>query len=182
MVLTLKFNNNDYYPIVREYLDIVTDADDLSSLEGIDNFTAKFTKEEILDSIRRSNIIANPEMLEYAELVITYSENKKIREFKVYANDDIDYLNFDTIAYILKNVSNRNALNKINNHFINKTYLPNDIIEFATILNNVSIGQLINSYIKLSYRSRRILKDYIFEEMYVKENEKVLKRDNKEIQ
>ena len=182
MNLALKFNNNDYYPLYSEYLDIATDGNDFFSLEGIDNFTAKFTKDEIIDSVRRSNIIANEELLNNCELVIIYTENEKTREFKVYTNDDIDYLNFESMEYLLRNVSNKNTLNRLNNHFINKTYLPKDIIEFAEILNNISIGQLINGYLKLSYKSRRILKDYIFNEMLVKGEEKVLKRNNKEIQ
>ena len=182
MNLALKFNNNNYYPIIKEYLDIITNEDDLNTLEGIDLFTSRFTKEEIIDSIKRSNIIANDEILNNCELVITYTENKKVREFKVYTNDDIDYLNFESMEYLLRNVSNKNALNRLNNYFTSKSYMSEDLIEFASILNNVSIGQLINGYLKLSYKSRRILKDYIFNEMLIKEEGKVLKRNNKEIQ
>ena len=185
MMLALKFNKNNHYPLYKEYLDITTNIDDLSSLEGIDNFTAKFSKDEIINSVRRSNIIANEEMLEIAKLVIIYKdkeEDKNIREFKVYTNEDIDYLNFETIEYLFRNISNKNILNRLNNHFTNKNYLDEDLINFASILNNISVGQLINSYMKLSYKSIRILKDYIYEEMLIKEEEKVLKRDSKEIQ
>ena len=181
MILALKFNNNDYYPIVSEYLDILDKDDNITTLEGIDLFTSKYTKEEIIDSIRRSNIIANSEVLNNCELVITYCENKKIREYKVYTKDDIDYLKFDTIDFLFRNISNKNILNRLNNYFSNKSYLPEDLSSFANILNEISIGQLINCYMNLGYRSKRILKNYIFTEILPKTESKVLKRDNKEI-
>ena len=181
MNLALKFNNNYYYPLEKEFLDII-EVDNIDSLEGIDNFLKKYTKDEIIESIKRSNVVADEELLNNCEIVIIYVENKKIRELKTYTKDDKDYINFDSMDFLFKNFGRKNVINKLNNYFTSKTYLPEDLNLFAENLKSASIGQMINGYILLSYRSRRILKDYIYNEIVLNEEEKVLKKEHKEIQ
>ena len=181
MNLALKFNNNYYYPLEKEFLDII-EVDNIDSLEGIDNFLKKYTKDEIIESIKRSNVVADEELLNNCEIVIIYVENKKIRELKTYTKDDKYYINFDSMDFLFKNFGRKNVINKLNNYFTSKTYLPEDLNLFAENLKSASIGQMINGYILLSYRSRRILKDYIYNEIVLNEEEKVLKKEHKEIQ
>ena len=57
MNLALRINNNNYYPILKEYLDIAKNTDDFTTLEGIDRFLARNTSEEIFESIVRSNVL-----------------------------------------------------------------------------------------------------------------------------
>ena len=178
MNLSLKINNNNYYYLAKEYLDIAIGYN-FQTLEGIDEFLFAYPKKDIIEAIRRSNIIANEKILENSELVITYFENKKVRELPVYTFDDIEYISFDVMDFIMRNIAKKNIINQINNYFISKSYLPKDLIEFAKTLKIESINVIINQYITLGYGSRRILKDYIFGEIIPKLDEKMLTRDNK---
>ena len=47
MNLSIVVNNRDYF-LSKEYLDIATKEDNLNTLYGIDMFTSRFTKEDIL--------------------------------------------------------------------------------------------------------------------------------------
>ena len=142
-------------------------------------FTCRFTKEAIIESIRRSNMIADADALYDSNLVIQFEENGKVREYKVYTYDDIDYWTFEVSDFLFRNSDKKNILNQINNYFSNKSYLPKDLIEFSKILNDGSIIQILHEYSNLNYRSIRILKDYVYNEILPKLKEKTLKRDTK---
>ena len=179
MNLSLKINNNNYYYLKEEYLDIISIDDKLNTLENIDNFTQKYSKEDIILSIKRSNIVADETLFENSQLVITYFEKEKIRELRVYTKEDIDYISFDPIDFLFRIIEKKNITNQINNYFISKRHTPEDLKIFVNILKQGSVGQVINYYINLQYKSKRILKDYIFNEILPKMDEKTLKRNNK---
>ena len=178
MNLSLKVNNNNYYHLKKEYLDIAKGYD-LESLSGIDDFLYSFSREDIMNSIKRSNIIADEHVFEVSELVITYFEKEKIRELSVHTLDDIDYITFDVIEFIIKNISKKNIINQINNYFVSKNYIPKSLIDFVNSLKSDGINTIINKYIILDYGCKRVLKDYIFNEILPKLDEKTLVRDNK---
>ena len=178
MNLSIVVNNRDYY-LSKEYLDIATEEDNLNTLYGIDMFTSRFTKQDIIESVKRSNIIADIEALGESKLVIKYNENNKIREYNAYTYDDIDYWTFEVGDFFFKNADKKNILNQINNYFSNKTYLPEDLVMFSQLLKVGSIIQILHEYSNLSYRSVRIIKDYIYNEILPKLDEKTLKRDAK---
>ena len=177
MNFALKINNNTYYPLCKEYLDITDEYDRLDSLEKIDIFTAKHTDGEIKSSIKRSNIL-NEEQIDNSELVIIYYDKKRIRELQVYTADNIDYLEFDTLDFILQKSSNKNILNQIDNHFSSKNYIPQDLQQFASILNRYTLIYITVSYDNLCYISRRLLKDYIFNEVLRRIDVNKLERKN----
>lgn len=176
MILALKMNNNDYYPLCEDYLDIMTQKDSLSNLKGIDDFTSQHDEEEIKSSIIRSNILPS-EIIDNSQLVIIYKDNEKIREFTVNTLDNLDYIKFDTLEFILQNISNKNIINQIQNHFSSKNYLPQDLQQYVISLNKNSIIYITVTYNELIYISKRILKDYIFNEVFKRTNTKKLERN-----
>jgi hypothetical protein len=176
MNFALKLNNNSYYPLSREFIDIITEEDNLDTLEGIDNFTSKHTKEELIESLKRSNIKFS-EDLENTEFIIYYYDNEKNRELKVYTSDDIDYLEFNLIEFIYHLVD-KNVINQIYNYFNSKNYIPKELKQFTIVLKECSIIQIINDLNSLNYYSIRLLKDYVFNEVLKKLEEKKLKLKN----
>ena len=176
MNLSIVVNNRDYF-LSKEYLDIATKEDNLTTLYGIDMFTSRFTREDIIESVKRSNIVADVEALYNSTLVIKYTEKNKMREYKAYTYDDIDYWTFEVGDFLFKNSDKKNILNQMNNYFNNKDYLPKDLIEFSKILNVGSVIQILHEYSNLEYRSIRILKDYIYNEILPKLNAKTLKKE-----
>ena len=75
MNLSIVVNNRDYF-LSKEYLDIATKEDNLTTLYGIDMFTSRFTREDIIESVKRSNIVADVEALYNSTLVIKYTETQ----------------------------------------------------------------------------------------------------------
>ena len=173
MNLNLKFDKYGYYPLHASLLDIC-DKQSLSNLEDSDEFTSKYTLEEILESAKRSNMVFPAS--ENIKLIITYLENSKIREYKAYTKDDNEFLEFDVLEFFKDNISNKNIINQLKNSFECKNYLPEDLIDFVMTINNASIIQILHNYTCLSYYSRRTLKEYIFEKIVPKLENKGLQR------
>lgn len=167
MVLAIKSNVNDYYPLRQEYLDIISKTDSLTNLENIDAFTSKFTMEELIESIKRANIVAL-EKIENASLVILFYENKKVRELPIYTKENIDYIQFNVEDFFLDSLSNKNFMNQIKNFFMSKNHTPEDLKQLMLALKNDSVLQITNAIAKLSYYSKRILKTYIWNEILPK--------------
>ena len=176
MNLALRINNNNYYPILKEYLDIAKNEDNFTTLDGIDRFLARFTTEEILDSIVRSNIL-DQDTVYNSTLVIIYRDNEKIRELETHTLSDTTYIDFEELAFILNMLDNKNVMNQINNYFISKNYMPEDLKNFANILKNDSIVQTIHAYDQMSYGSKRLVKDYVYNEIYFKKLEMIRKKE-----
>lgn len=173
MNFAIKLNNNSYYPLCKEFLDIMTEEDNLNSLEAIDKFTLKHTKMELIESLKRSNIYF-PEDISNIDFVIYYFENKKNRELKVYTADYVDYVELNLIDFIYEYSNNKNILNQINNYFEKKNYIKDDLKRFTSILKNGSLIQIFSFLDKLDYLSRRLLKDYIYNEIIPKNKTKRL--------
>ena len=176
MNLSLRLHNNDYYPILIEYLDIAKESDSFETLRGIDSFLARFTTEEILDSIVRSNIL-NQDAVYNSSIVITYKDNDKIRELEAHTLSDTDYIDFEVMAYIFKIFNNKNRLNQINNYFTTKKYIPKDLKEFAEVLNNDTVLQVIDKFDEMCYGSQRLVKDYVYNKIYSKTSEAIRKKE-----
>lgn len=173
MNLNLKFDKYGYYPLQASFLDIC-DKQTLSTLEEIDEFTSKFTEEEIIESARRSNIVFPAS--ENIKLIITYLDNSKIREYKVYTKNDIEFLEFDVLEFLKGNISNKNVINQLKNFFECKKYIPGDLMEFIVNISTNSIVQIFYGYSKLEYKSKRLLKEYVFYEIVLKSNDNQLLR------
>lgn len=173
MNFAIKLNNNSYYPLCKEFLDIMAEEDNLNSLESIDNFTLKHTKLDLIESLKRSNIYF-PEDISNIDFVIYYFDNKKNRELKVYTADDADYINLNVIEFIYEYANNKNILNQINNYFEKKNYIKEDLKSFTYILKNGSLIQIFDSLQRLSYLSKRLLKDYIYNDILLKNSVKKL--------
>lgn len=173
MNFAIKLNHNSYYPLCREFLDIMNENDSFNSLEEIDNFTLNHTKLDIMESLKRSNICFPTDIMSN-ELVIFYVDNKKYRELKVYTADDLEYINLDLVNFINENINDKSIINQICNYFENKNHNPEELKEFANILKNGSLIQIYNSLSNLTYYSKRLLKGYIYNKIICKTRTKKL--------
>lgn len=175
MKITLKFTGFGYYPIPANLLDICKDIT-LDSLYEIDDFASKYTKNEIIESAMRSNY-EFPES-DDIKLVITFHDEKKLREYALYTKDDKEFLEFDVLNFLKDNITNKNIINQLKNFFECKNYIPNDLIAFISNINDNSIIQILHDYSNLCYLSHRLLKEYIFNNIVVKEEKnKCLKKE-----
>jgi len=173
MQIALKIEEYGYYPLTTSFLDIC-DKPTLATLEDIDEFTKKFTEDEIIESAKKSGIIV-PENKKI-KLVIFYIQNKTKKECKEYTKDDIEFLEFDVLDFFKDNISNKDVTNQLKNFFECKNYIPEDLTEFVLNINTVSIIQILHGYANLSYYSRRLLKEYIYEKIVPRLDKDELKR------
>ena len=174
MNFAIKLNHNSYYPLCREFLDIMNDNDSFNSLEAIDNFTLNHSKLDIMESLKRSNIYFSTDIMNN-ELVIFYVDNKKYRELKVYTADDLEYINLDLANFINENITDKGIINQICNYIENKNHNPEELKEFANIIKNGNLIQAYNSLSNLTYYSKRLLKGYIYNKIICKTRAKRLK-------
>lgn len=114
-MLAIKRDNNDYLPlewnVLKEYA-----GEDLSSLEGIDNFTSRFMLCDLVDAVILNNLVDKDE--KYSSFVILYNEKGKNRELKegVLFSDKIELLDVRKFCTnILNHCLDKQFLNKIDN-------------------------------------------------------------------
>lgn len=168
MKLAIKINNNYYFPLSSEFIDIISESD-LDSLEHIDEFTNNITLEELYDSVVRSNIIDKNSLIN-SEFVIIVQEGKKTRELMIHTKDDTEFQNFNCFEYLLENIHDKNIINQINNFFKSKKYLSEDIHTFVDYIKyDIDENLLETLYLNLDYSDRRLLKGYLYK-IYMKKN------------
>lgn len=94
--LAVEVKPKSYFPI--NLLDLsIANHFTTTSLEEIDAFTLKFTKKEIMNSIKEANLLdVNDEM----PLVVIYYENKYTRKIDALTKD----YNYDMWGYLKKNI------------------------------------------------------------------------------
>ena len=162
MKLVLKYDIYGFWQLTPFLLDIC-DVDSLSNYKEIDDFTKKFTLEEIVQSAKRSNMVF-PDS-QNCRLIIIYEdlENSRIREYKAYTKDDSDFLEFDELEFLKQNITNKDIINQLKNSFTCKNYISEKLLDFIMNINTISIDEIGQKYEELDYDSKRSLKEYIFE-------------------
>lgn len=186
MKFAIKLNTNSYYPLCSDFIDIMTSDDSLDSLEAIDSFTAKFSRDEIEESIKRSNVLTENHFNykandneSFFDLVIIYNESGKIRELKVYTKDDLKYLEFDVMTYISNNWYEVSFINQVYNFISNKSYLSQEIQDFSFLLRySHDLSKISLAYTNLNYNDKRFLKTYLYKIEEKKSNKNQLKLKN----
>lgn len=149
--LAIQTKPNNYFPINLRDLNI-TKGFNSDKLEQLDAFTRKFTKKEILTSIKEANLL---ELTENMALVLIYNEKNVIRKADVLTKDNY----YDMWLYIEQNYQNKSFLNKIFNFLKNK--VDNHI--FFQLKNISSLTELINIINSLPYKTQRKLYFYLSE-------------------
>ena len=149
--LAVETKPKNYFPI--NLLDLnISHNFTTTKLEELDAFTLKFTKNEIMDSIKESNLLdINVTM----PLIIIYNEKNVVRKALALTKD----MKFDMWENIKKNYKDKNYINKLYNFLNNKT--DNNIS--SEIKNTNDINTLFNLISSLPYPVQRKLYFYLYE-------------------
>ena len=149
--LAVEVKPKNYFPI--NLLDLkIANHFTTTSLEELDSFTLKFTKKEIMDSIKEANLL---DVKEDMPLVVIYYENKNTRKIEAFTKDYY-YNMWD----LLKNkYTDKVFMNKVIN-FLNKKITEE---ELNKIKNSHTLTDFLNSIGYLPYFVQRKLYFYLYE-------------------
>lgn len=149
--LAVEVKPKNYFPI--NLLDLkMANHFTTTSLEELDSFTLKFTKKEIMDSIKEANLL---DVREDMSLVVIYYENKNTRKIEAFTKDYY-YNMWD----LLKNkYTDKVFMNKVIN-FLNKKITEE---ELNKIKNSHTLTDFLNSIGYLPYLVQRKLYFYLYE-------------------
>ncbi len=125
---------NNYFPINLRDLKISNNYN-TDKLEELDNFTLKYTKNDIMNAIKEANLL---DINEDMSLVIIYYEKNDIRTLPILTKE----ISFDMWKYIKDNYEDKNFKNKVFNFLNNKVEINNlksakDLNEFLMIISGV---------------------------------------------
>lgn len=140
-LLVIKRDNNNYLS-VEWNLTKYYERENLYSLSGIDNFTRKVTRSNLLNELLKENLIEPTE--KYIGFVIIYKSNGKTRELKegtIFKDDNYILSEDDLIYFILENISNKSLINEIFN-LCNIKDTDKNLEEFKFILKHIDLFQI----------------------------------------
>lgn len=145
-LLAIERNPHDYMPIPWHLTNLYND-EVITSLEGIDSFTSKMDEETLKQELISESII--DEDMKNNPFVIIFEDNKKIRKLQYGPCfiDEYNAIEFETIVnYIIKNLNNKQLINRIYNAFNNKNYSKEleDILNILNEQSEYSVIQIIN--------------------------------------
>lgn len=149
--LAIEIKPNNYFPINLADLNIANNFN-TTKLAELDNFTSKFTKEEIINSIRNANLL---DIKNNMPLIIIYNEKGAMRKAPVLTKDN----NFDMWDYLQSNFSDKNFTNKVYNFLSNKI----DEYTLANIKNAKTKEEFIYVINEMPYNIERKLYFYLYE-------------------
>lgn len=164
-MLVIKRMNNDYRPLPWVSLPSYNN-EDLTTLEGIDEFTKKTNEVALITELLDETIVDEEELFE--SFAIIYKENGRTREVKegvIYSDKKDKVTDSYTIKTIIDNYNNTNLLN----HILNKAKKYKDIkevLEFMFIIKNINIFKekgekalkvALNKFTELPYKIKRKL-------------------------
>ena len=171
--LALERRPFDYMPINLALLDIGNGVN-YNSIYDIDIFTRAFSKEEIIESVKRANIVTDEYLS--GSLYIVELEDGKAKykhKYKALTSDILD--NFNLVNFIYNNVNNKNIMNSIIVKCSNLLKEQTSIItNLKQAIANEDVKELIRLLCELPYDVVRELSLYIVEK-YNKE-EKIIVR------
>lgn len=149
----------DYALIDISKLDI---GGNYKNLNEIDAFTMKYTKKEIIDAIKRSNLVSE----EYIHGSLVIADNQKHNPLKVI--DKEFYNNFRIDEVLIKCINNKELLNNILNKFLSISKDNTLYNEFKNSLLNKNLEEAIDILFNLPYFNLRKYIIYLIEMDYNK--------------
>lgn len=184
--LALEERPNSFVAIDLSHLDILNNLhknEFVSRIEQFDQFFASFSKEEIIESIKRSNTVLLDDY--NVPLIIRY----KMHSYPLITKDNISSLN---IVPILEEIlTDRNLATKFRNKYNNiamKLYsniaseesLKEHIKEIQGIIERKDLESLCLYFTNLPYEGKRELAFYFYENEKSKDPEQKLQRKTTE--
>lgn len=175
---------NSYVPIDLSNLEIFRGKKLDGTIKSLDEFTMKFSEEELIDAIKRSNtvVLDNYDV----PLVIVY----KNHPLPLITNQNINALDMADIFH--EALENKELANKLKNKIQNimKKCMLNYISEegiqkltksFQVAINTKNYNYLMYIFNNLSYEGQRELAFYFYEMNKEKENNQILQRKYDEV-
>lgn len=149
--LAVEVKPRNYFPLNLNDLKIANHIT-ISSLEELDAFTLKFTKEEIITSIKEANLL---EVDNSMPLVVIYYENKNTRKIEALTKDN----NYDMWLLLKTKFSDKAFLNKVVNFLRSKI----DIKKLEAIKDSSDATVFLQNISTLPYLVQRKLYLYLYE-------------------
>lgn len=149
--LAVEVKPRNYFPLNLNDLKIANHTT-ISSLEELDAFTLKFTKEEIIASIKEANLL---EVDNSMPLVVIYYENKNTRKIEALTKDN----NYDMWLLLKTKFSDKAFLNKVVNFLRSKI----DIKKLEAIKGSSDATVFLQNISTLPYLVQRKLYLYLYE-------------------
>ncbi len=137
-LLTIKRGNNDYLPLEWNLTSFYA-GENLCTLEGIDEFTRKLTRVDLLSDVLSKNMIDGEEMfMDYAIIYYEKGKNREVKEGTVFL-EDINVLSESMfLMFILDNLEDKKMLSLIYNMCDIKSD-SKKLYEFKYVLKNINI-------------------------------------------
>lgn len=149
--LAVEVKPKSYFPI--NLLDLsIANRFTTTSLEELDAFTLKFTKKEIMDSIKEANLL---DVKDEMPLVVIYYENKYTRKIDALTKD----YNYDMWGLLQEKYSDKIFRNKVVN-FLNKKIQDE---ELKMLKNSETLEDFLRCIGYLPYIIQRKLYLYLYE-------------------
>jgi len=149
--LAVEIKPNNYFPINLSDLNISNNFN-ITKLAELDGFTSRFTKDEIIDSIKSANLL---EVSSDMPLVVIYNEKGAMRKIKSLTKDN----SFDMWQHLQTNFNDKNFKSKVYN------FLANKIDEYTLL--NIKNAETPKEYIyainEMPYNIERKLYFYLYE-------------------
>lgn len=149
--LAIETKPNNYFPINLSDLNIANHFN-TTKLAELDSFTRKYTKNEIMNSIKSANLL---DVTNDMPLIVIYSEKGSMRKSPALLKDN----DYDMWALLENNFNNKSFTNKIHN------FLKNKIDEYT--LNNIKNAKNSQEFIyainEMPYIVERKLYFYLYE-------------------
>lgn len=149
--------SNGYYP---------------SDLADIDSFTINFSKEEIVDSIRRSNLCSE----KYLNGKLVIADNQKHNPLEVV--DKVFYNNFKIQIYLSEIIKNKIIANNVVNKFASIAKDNKLALSFKDAIKYENINEAVDIIFSLPYLASRKLVVYLLE-MRNKEIKEIKSKERK---
>lgn len=164
-LLVLEKRPFDYMPINISLLDIGY-GKNLNTLKDIDVFTKAYTKDEIINSVIKANIVTQNYL--DGQLVVVEIENnnqKYLHKYKTLTNDFIN--GFDLVKFIYENITNKNIMNSIIVKCSNLLKNDQDVLNsFKESINTKNIRATLLAFYTLPYEVKRELEIYIIDKYH----------------
>lgn len=169
-LLVIRSHHNNFIPfewnLTKKYA-----GENLSTLEGIDAYTSKYTEIELIEELLELNLISLNDS--YAGFAIIYNEKNRTRVLDsgvIFQNSPLKLEDKIIIDYIYQNHENKGFINDIIMHLKNKDNI--NINNFKYILKNISklkergekfLYSSITLYSKIPYLNKRNLNYYLYQ-------------------
>lgn len=187
-LLVIKRNNNDYLPL-EWHLTSYYNGENLSTIEGIDSFTSKITKAELLAEVLKLNMIDDDEkFLDFAIIYYEKGKNREEKEGTIFLEDQIDLNTENFINYIAKAVEDKIFLNQLYNACYSKKE-EQALTEFKFILKNINyfinrghnaVYAALSIFNKISYLQKRDIMIKVIRKLnnHEHDNKQILKKES----